>query len=48
MEENTEKCPECGYPLEKGYVKVNDNGGYDFELGIEYDCENCGYNHIDV
>lgn len=47
-EEDVEKCPKCGYPLEKGYTKVNDSGGYDFQLGVEYDCKNCGYNHIDV
>lgn len=39
-------CPDCGRELGRRFVKIDDHGGYDFILGVEYDCE-CGYYRVD-
>ena len=39
-------CHNCGIELGRGFVKIDDHGGYDFILGVEYDCE-CGYYRVD-
>lgn len=43
---NKDICPNCYKPLDKSHVKVDDMGGYDFQLGIEYSCS-CGYYKIE-
>lgn len=39
-------CPKCGMELGRRFVKIDDHGGYDFVLGVEYSCW-CGYERIE-